>query len=243
MSEATMDGDPTAQAPYWQEQTQNEDCMEMSTADIIGQITGDEPTEQQITDTALDQQSDSDPGNAIYSVQDGSSLKDDPELFADYGIQAQYSDGTESGSDASSMQSLEQDLASGDRVIVGVDGQKIWDADGMSVKDPDHMDHAVVVTGVDAADGMVYLNDSGVPSGEDEAVPISTFEQAWETGKDQMVTVDDPSGQSTSTTTTTTDNQYNPLEPPSPDDTTTTLPTQSQAVEEAVMAEIQDLLG
>ena len=43
-----MYGDPTAAAPYWRQQ-RTSDCGEMAVADVVGQITGDEPDEQRIT--------------------------------------------------------------------------------------------------------------------------------------------------------------------------------------------------
>jgi hypothetical protein len=48
---AGMYGNPAAAAPYWRQQHAS-DCGEMAAADVIGQITGHEPTEQQITAVA-----------------------------------------------------------------------------------------------------------------------------------------------------------------------------------------------
>jgi hypothetical protein len=42
-----MYGNPTAAARYWQRQHES-DCAEMSVADVVGEISGYEPTEQQI---------------------------------------------------------------------------------------------------------------------------------------------------------------------------------------------------
>src|ERR1700729_2570093 len=46
--EVGMYGDPVAAAPYWRQQ-HTSDCGEMAVADVVGQITGDEPSEQRIT--------------------------------------------------------------------------------------------------------------------------------------------------------------------------------------------------
>src|ERR1700729_4506670 len=43
-----MYGDPVAAAQYWRQQ-HTSDCGEMAVADVVGQITGDEPSEQRIT--------------------------------------------------------------------------------------------------------------------------------------------------------------------------------------------------
>jgi hypothetical protein len=68
---------------------------------------------------------------------------------------------------------------------------------------------------VDTAKGIVYVNDSGVPRGGDEAVPIATFEQSWATSGDAMV-VAQPAGGDHSDATLTTDTT--PLPSPSPID-------------------------
>ncbi|MGH3531580.1 MAG: hypothetical protein ACRDSX_06550, partial [Mycobacterium sp.] len=43
-------------------------------------------------------------------------------------------------------------------------------------------DHAVVVTGVDTANDIVHLNDSGIPTGRDEQIPMDTFTLGWANG-------------------------------------------------------------
>jgi hypothetical protein len=48
-------------------------------------------------------------------------------------------------------------------------------------------DHAVVVTGVDTANGVVHLNDSGTPDGRDEQIPMALFAKAWATSHNFMV--------------------------------------------------------
>ena len=48
-------------------------------------------------------------------------------------------------------------------------------------------DHAVVVTGVDTADNVVHLNDSGTPKGRDEQIPLELFLKSWETSNELVV--------------------------------------------------------
>lgn len=47
----TMYGDPAAAAKYWRQQTYD-DCVLMSAADVIGQVTGREPSERAIIKVA-----------------------------------------------------------------------------------------------------------------------------------------------------------------------------------------------
>src|ERR1700761_3642342 len=45
--QAGMYGNPSAAAPFWRRQ-QGQDCAEMAAADVVGQVTGHEPSERDI---------------------------------------------------------------------------------------------------------------------------------------------------------------------------------------------------
>ena len=86
------------------------------------------------------------------------------------------------------MVALEQDLANGDKVIVGVNSELIW-GEPVEDKTPDgkpESNHAVVVTGVDTKAGIVHLNDPGSEAGRDEKVPIDVFGTSWASSDEQM---------------------------------------------------------
>ncbi len=165
---AGMHGDPAAAAPYWHYQQQDYDCAEMAVADVIGQITGRQPTEDEITATAENTPSVSHPGS-IYHPSGRTSNQDLVVLLEHYGVRAA---GVHTDTDA-----LEQDLDQGRRVIVGVNDKTIWNESGNRTQE----NHFVVVTGIDDKAGVVHLNDSGARAGRDEQVSIATFEQAWAT--------------------------------------------------------------
>jgi Peptidase_C39 like family len=169
-----MYGDPAAAAPYWRHQTNDSDCGEMAVADVVGQVFGNEPTENQITAVAENTPSTVHSG-PIWTPDKYTSNGDLPALLAHYGIQSTPSRG--------SMDGLEQDLANGQKPIVGLNAETIWDQPG----DRTQEDHFVVVTGIDTSTGMVHLNDSGIKNGQDEQVPISTFEKAWATSHNFVV--------------------------------------------------------
>jgi hypothetical protein len=168
-----MYGDPAAAAPYWRLQHYN-DCAEMAAADVVGQITGLEPTEEQITDVAKSTPSHYGPG-PIWNPPGGTDTRNLPVLLAHYGIQ---SDVVQTSSSA-----LEQDLAQRRKVIVGLNGETIWNAP----HNRNDGDHFVVVIGFDTTAGVVHLNDSATPDGRDEQVSIATFEQAWAAGHNGAV--------------------------------------------------------
>jgi hypothetical protein len=86
------------------------------------------------------------------------------------------------------MSALEQALAKGRKAIVGVNSEVIW-GEPVEDKTPEgqpEANHAVVVTGVDTAAGVVHLNDSGTEQGRDEQVPIDVFARSWASSGDQM---------------------------------------------------------
>ena len=149
----------------------------MAIADVIGQITGYEPTEQEIIAQA---KKTTRPGlnKPIYPIQSngGTDRGGMPVLLAHYGIQSAWITTTPS----SGTEALEQALAAGHKVIVDVNAGTIH----RNGKDPGpDADHSVVVIGIDTKHGVVHLNDSGRDdghnAGRDEQVSITVFEQAW----------------------------------------------------------------
>lgn len=163
--EVGMYGDPSAAAPYWRQQ-HSSDCGEMAVADVVGQITGHEPTEDEITGAAENIPSVSHPG-PIYHPGGRTSNRDLAPLLAHYGIQA---DAVHTNTGA-----LARDLDQGRKVIVGLNDRVIWNKPG----DRTQENHFVVVIGIDTGAGVVHMNDSGIKAGRDEQVSIGTFEAAW----------------------------------------------------------------
>ncbi len=120
----------------------------------------------------------------------GTSPGDIPTLLAAYGVKAVITDNASAAKTgvATGIETLEQQLGSGHKVIVGFNAEMIWkqpieskDMNGNPVAD-----HAVVVIGVDTAKNVVHLNDSGKKDGRDEQIPLDLFVKAWDTGGDFM---------------------------------------------------------
>jgi hypothetical protein len=162
---AAIVGNPSAAAPYWQRQS-GTDCGEMAVADVIGELTEREPSELDVTAVAERTPSTVHSG-AIWRPGAYTSNADLRALLVGYGIDSE--DGSHS------LQDVQQALANGQRVIVGLNDETIWNTPGDRTKE----NHFVVVTGIDSATGIVHLNDSGIDNGRDEQVPIAEFEQAW----------------------------------------------------------------
>jgi hypothetical protein len=172
-SEAGTYGDPAAAAPFWRLQ-HSSDCAEMAVADVVGQLTGREPTERQVTSLARKTPSVAGAG-PIYRRRSGTDIANLPVLLAHYGVQSSLQQ--------SSIGDLEQDLAQHHKVIAAVNAQSIWNTAGDRSDD----NHVVVVTGIDTTAGVVHLNDSGIKTGRNERVPLATFERSWATGQNLAV--------------------------------------------------------
>jgi hypothetical protein len=173
-------GDPARAAQYWAPQSFGNNCVLMSVADVVGQITGQMPTEQEIVEVAKSTPSIAEQGKPVYSDPsgDGADTRDIGVLLAHYGIHAATSDDAK---DQAALTALETALGSRHAVMVAVSSGTIWNGEK-----PKDGDHEVVVTGVDAANGVAHLNDSGADDGRDEQVPLTTFMKAWQGGDFEM---------------------------------------------------------
>jgi len=169
-----MHGDPAAAAPFWRYQDQSQDCAEMAVADVVGQVTGDEPTEYEVDATAGTIPSVNHAGS-IYRPDTPTDNVDLPVLLRHYGIQAA---GTHTNLDA-----LTRALDEGRKVIVGVNDKALRSQPGNNSKE----NHFVVVTGIDSAAGVVHVNDSSSRAGRDAQVSLATFENAWGTSSNFTV--------------------------------------------------------
>ena len=169
-------GDPEAAAPYWRYQHQ-QDCGLMAVADVVGQLTGREPSQIGMELRGVFTKSESHRGDVYHF--DGTSPQDMVLLLQKHGIESDLTTGN-------SMGTLEQDLAGGHKVIAALNAETIWNypaGDG----DRTTPDHAVVVTGVDTGANIVHVNDSGTPAGRNEQIPMATFSQAWRTSDDLLI--------------------------------------------------------
>jgi hypothetical protein len=200
-----MYGDPDAAAPYWRRQ-HFDDCALMSVADVIGQLTGHEPSEQEIIAAAHQLPSRSHSG-PIYTLPadpkdpnktgQGVDPHDVPVLLAHYGISGVLTNDDLAGESgvATGLTALEHYLGSGHKVIASVNAELIW-GEPVETKDSNDKpksDHALIVIGVDTNNGEVHLNDSGISTGRDETVPISVFLKSWATSQHRMTVTEETS--------------------------------------------------
>lgn len=186
-----LNGDPGAAAPYWGKQ-QFDDCSLMAVADVVGQMTGNKPTEEQIIALATSMPSSQHPG-PVYSLPpdpanpasgDGTYIRDLPMLLGHYGVYSTYTNDVLAGEGGppTGIAALDQELWQGRKVIVSLNGETIWDQPG----DRNIHNHALVVTAIDNPSNIVYLNDSAA-AGPNTQVSFDTFEAAWRTSDHGMV--------------------------------------------------------
>ena len=187
-------GNPASAARYWEQQSLEDNCGLVSVADVVGEITGHEPTEQQVIEVAEATLSQTNPG-PIYAPRNdpshaggngGIEMADEVVLLDHYGIKSRMTSATRP--EETGLPALEQYLATGRKAIAWVNSALIWNTSDQRAK----ADHFLVVTGVDANKGIIHLNDPGADHA-DEQVGIPTFMSAWQTGEESLV-VTTPAG-------------------------------------------------
>jgi hypothetical protein len=181
-------GDPAAAAKYWREQSLEDNCGLVSVADVVGEITGNEPTEQQMVRLAQNTPSGTNPGPIYAPSADpshsgsngGVEMADLVVLLDHYSVKSTMY--WTAHPETTGMPALQQYLGDGRKVIAWVNSAVIWNTSDQRTK----ADHYLVVTGIDTNKEIVHLNDPGADRA-DEQVGITTFTNAWQTGEESIV--------------------------------------------------------
>jgi hypothetical protein len=187
-------GNPVAAAKYWQAQSLEDNCGLVSVADVVGEITGHAPTEQQVITLALNTPSGTNPGPIYTPVNDpshangngGIEMADEVVLLQHYGIKSVMTDAT-THPDQTGLPALERYLTGNRKIIAWVNSAVIWNTTDQRTA----ADHYLVVTGIDTNNEIVHLNDPGADHA-DEQVSIATFTAAWQPGGDSIVVTSTP---------------------------------------------------
>ena len=182
-------GDPAATAKYWQQQSLEDNCGLVSVADVVGEITGNEPTEKQMIALAQNTPSGTNQGPIYAPSSDpghnngngGVEMADLVVLLNHYGIKSLMA-WTAGHPEKTGMPALQQYLTDDRKIIAWVNSAVIWDTSDQRTK----ADHYLVVTGIDTSKDIVHLNDPGADHA-DERVSTATFVTAWKTGEESIV--------------------------------------------------------
>lgn len=186
-------GDPESATRNWAQQSEG-DCGLMATRMVIGEITGNPPSEREIIDLAADTPSECSPGEPVYDesidpadggVGHGTCTTDLMLLLDQFDIDADYTndDIASDGGLDTGMDALLDYLDDGRQAIVCVNSRIIWDTDG----DRTNCGHLITVAAVDVPNDIVYLGDSGGEDTRGEQVSMDVFEQAWSTGDHELL--------------------------------------------------------
>ena len=193
-----LSGDPDAASQYWGRQ-RYDDCALMAVADVVGELTGNKPSENEVIALAGSIPNGRNSGPIYIPPSDPAALSgtiprknqlpvisDLPVLLGHYGIGSIHTNDSiaANGGVPTGIPGLAVLLADGKKVIASINGETIWNQAG----DRTVHDHDVVVTGIDTGAGIAHLNDSAIPSpGPNSQVSIDTFESAWRTSNHAMV--------------------------------------------------------
>jgi Peptidase_C39 like family len=182
-------GDSSASTKYWRAQSLEDNCGLISVADVVGEITGNEPTEQQMVTLAQNTPSGTNPGPIYAPSSDpghagangGVEMADLVVLLDHFGIKSTMN-WTAQHPETTGMRAVQRYLAENRKVIAWVNSAVIWNTSDQRAK----ADHYLVITGLDTKTATIHLNDSGTDHA-DEQVPVATFVTAWQTGEESIV--------------------------------------------------------
>jgi hypothetical protein len=192
-------GDPLTNAQYWYRQERGcPTCVLMSVASVVGQLspTHAMPTQREIIDLAKTTDSDAKPGFKIFEpggtgTHWGTYYIDAVNLLETYGIDAVQSEFTRNQTDAA-LQYLTSALDERAGVIVSIRPDTLADSvlrlrrgeDISSLKPAVGGGyHAIVVTGFDENERIVFVNDSDTDNGAGLMLPLDAFLRAWQASR------------------------------------------------------------
>lgn len=171
-------GTPAIAHEYWFPQ-QMQDCVPASVTQVLSEEVGHPVSEQAVLERMTQL------GLELPTATHGVDFHDAQKLLQSFNVPCHIDE-------HSSMHDLKQYLDQGRSVILGLDPDPFWHPG-----QPDKGEgHAVMITAIDETTGMVTLDDTGNPDGgNEEQVPISEFQHAWDERGDMLLVTDQPTAQ------------------------------------------------
>lgn len=176
--------DPTSDLEHWHQQAYDDTCAIASQEFILDELTGYDFSEDQLRQEAA--------ANGWYTPGVGTPLDCTGNLLEAHGIGIEKQYGC-------TLEDISNQLAQGNKVIVGLDADEIWNPGGFDEDDAianfvgmpgQDANHAVQVVGIDSSDPdnpLFILNDPGSPNGQGLTIPAADFMNAWEDSNFFMV--------------------------------------------------------
>jgi len=162
-------GDPVSAMDDWHWQETDCSCAVASQEFVLEELTGLEFEESVLRDLAEE--------HGWFDPNGGTTMDDVGNLLEHMGLRVERSVDN-------SIEDLEECLANGGEVIVGVDSSEIWMGQNDDFFFPGmDADHAVQVIGIDRTNPdqpMVILNDPGCTNGCGAMLPMDIFLKSWE---------------------------------------------------------------
>jgi hypothetical protein len=176
-------GDPLTDAAYWRQQSGNASCTVVAQISIYESLTGYRISETDACNYAE--------AKGWFNPQTGTSLRYTGMVLNAFGI-------TTYGGYNATLNYLATALSNGDKPIVGLDANEIWnpkrDRYGNPVEQR-NLGHTVWVTGIDVKPSgrtNIILNDSGTPYGRTSVVSYTDFKNAWQDMNYFVTVADNP---------------------------------------------------
>lgn len=171
-------GAPSVMSDEWFLQRGSGYCVPASLTEVLSQVTGHRFADESVVVerfAAL--------GNPV--TGQGETLADAEMVLDSFGVESHVE------SDAA-VADLEQYLDEGRAIVVGVNADEIWYGENTAANPTGRANHALLITGIDEARGVVTLSDPGHPDGNNKEVPLDVFKDAWADGENQLLVTDQP---------------------------------------------------
>lgn len=167
-------GEPLQDSLVWHQQTTPFTCGVVS-SEMVLKMFGVEISEAELVYEATQEGLLTDNGITTEGIQ---------KILDNHGIDTHLTSG--------SISDLQSELGDGHKIVIPLDSGEIWGEDS-PYEDffGERADHAVVLTGIDAERGVVFLNDPGHPDGQAMQVDIDKFTDAWDDSGNQFIASDE----------------------------------------------------
>ena len=171
-------GDPSVISDEWFLQSSSGYCVPASLTEVLSQVTG-----HRFADESVVVERFAELGKPV--TGQGETLADAETVLDSFGVESHVE------SDAT-LSDLEQYLDDGRAIVVGVNADEIWHGHDTAANPTGRANHALLITGIDEARGLVTLSDPGNPDGNNEVVPLDVFKEAWAAGENHLLVTDQP---------------------------------------------------
>jgi cell wall-associated NlpC family hydrolase/LysM repeat protein len=171
-------GDPEVVSDEWFLERSSGYCVPASLAEVLSLVTG-----HRFADESVVVERFAELGKPVTAR--GETLADAETVLDSFGVESHVQSGA-------TLSDLEQYLDDGRAIVVGVNADDIWHGHNTAANPTGRANHALLVTGIDEARGLVTLSDPGNPDGDKERVPLDVFKEAWGAGENQLLVTDQP---------------------------------------------------